>query len=483
VLGGDVSYIWGPPGTGKTRTVAHLVHELVQRGERVLICAHTNVATDNALLQVVRLGALADGAVVRVGHHAEALRRYGVGLDEVVDRAARRELPDLAAGVEQLWGRLDALLDGRDGAPAAGVGVPLSRRLRLALEVLRNTELEDREELAAGAADLDQQLREVERAVLGEARVVATTLTRLYTSGLLRSLRTDDVIIDEASVAGLPQCLSAACVAARRAVAVGDFMQLPAIVQTDHPQCRHWLGRHVFTSAGADSPGDEHPLRAMLVRQYRMHPQISGLVSRTFYAGRLEDAPEVTRRAGREPAVLLLDTGGGRCRSEHTRSGSKCNPHHAELVAQLVLAAATSDVAVITPYRGQVRRIREALRRQAPGLLARGGVEVFTVHRFQGRDKDLVIFDTVEAPGTPCRFLDEFHNRDAPNLINVAFSRARHRLMVVGHLQHLATSLGRQNLLSRIFAHVRTHGGVEVEHEGPAEDRLLLREFLEGIGP
>ena len=472
VMASDVSYVWGPPGTGKTRTVAHLVHEMVQRGEQVLLCAHTNVATDNALLQVVELERLAPDAVVRVGHHAEALRQHSVGLDEVVDRVVRREQPELAEGIEQLCQRLRGDQDSR---------VPLSRRLRLVLDVLAGQEHED-PELEALAADLDQELRNAERAVVGDASVVATTLTRLYTSRLLRSLRVEDVVIDEASVAGLPQCLVAAGVATRRAVAVGDFMQLPAIVQTDHPRCRAWLGRHVFTTAGADNPGEPHPLRSMLVRQYRMHPQISELVSRTFYAGQLEDAPEVCLRSGREPAILLLDTGAARCRSEHTRTGSKRNTHHASIVADLVLAAATEDVAVITPYRGQVRCIREVLRKRAPGLLDRGGVEVFTVHRFQGRDKDLVIFDTVEAPGTPCRFLDSLHNVDAPNLINVAFSRARRRLLVVGHLPHLATSLGRQSLLSRVFAHVRTCGGLEVEVDGPDEDRQLLRRFLEEIG-
>ena len=478
VLASDVSYIWGPPGTGKTRTVAHLVHELVELDERVLVTAHTNVATDNALLQVLRQGDLPAGAVVRLGHHADELKGYRVGLDDVVDDAVAREQPDLQTEILQLGQQVRKLW----GQGAAAPDASLSWTLRQALERLDSVELPGGEELRATAAELDQQLRDVERAVVAEARVVATTLTRLYTSSLLRSLRTHDVIIDEASVAGLPQCLVAACIATRRAVAVGDFMQLPAIVQTDHPQCRNWLGRHVFTTAGADSPETPHPLRAMLVHQYRMHPHISELVSSTFYAGKLQDAPEVTLRADPRPAIMLLDTGDRRCRSERTRTGSKCNPRHAEVVADLVLAAGTDDVAVITPYRGQVRRIREALRARAPGLLAGGGVEVFTVHRFQGRDKDLVIFDTVEAPGTPCWFLDELHNPHAPNLVNVAFSRARHRLLVVGHLPHLATSLGRQNLITRVFAHVRTHGGQEVEYDGPAEDRQLLRQFLEGIG-
>ena len=476
-LAGDVSYIWGPPGTGKTRTVAHLVHELVARGQRVLVTAHTNIATDNALLKVLQQQPLADGQVVRVGHHAEALQVHEVGLDQVVQRAMRRELPELAEQIEQLCARVasDSVV-----APGELIRGTLSRRLRLALERLRNGQPED-PQLVAAAVDLDQQRREVEHAVVRDAQVVATTLTRLYASPLLRPLRTDNVVIDEASVAGLPHCLSAASIATRRVVAVGDFLQLPVIVRTDHPHCRLWLGRHVFRSAGADAADRDHPLRSMLVQQYRMHPQISRLVSRTFYAGKLRDAPQVKQRgADGQPAILLLDTGGGRCRSRRTRTGSKRNRQHAEVVAELVLQAATRDVAVITPYRGQVRCIREVLRQRSPELLARGEVEVFTVHRFQGRDKDLVIFDTVEAPGTPCWFLDEFHNPDAANLINVAFSRARFRLVVVGHLSHLA-SMGRQSLLSRISAHVRTHGGLELERFGPREDRRLLRRFLLGV--
>ena len=79
----------------------------------------------------------------------------------------------------------------------------------------------------------------------------------------------------------------AAGMARRRAVAVGDFMQLPAVVLSEHPLAEKWLGNHVFASARCDDAASEHPLRALLHEQWRMHPRISRLVSELFYAGRL----------------------------------------------------------------------------------------------------------------------------------------------------------------------------------------------------
>lgn len=68
-LGSACSYIWGPPGTGKTRTIGALVAELVRRGRSVLLVSHTNVAIDEALLRSAdALGDdLPDGEVLRLG--------------------------------------------------------------------------------------------------------------------------------------------------------------------------------------------------------------------------------------------------------------------------------------------------------------------------------------------------------------------------------------------------------------------------------
>ncbi len=473
VLQHDVSYVWGPPGTGKTWTVGHLVRRLVERGERVLLTAHTNVATDNALLQVLETGAWAPGEALRIGARGERLQGRGVSLDDVLHARLLADHPELARSAEELCRRIASAL-AEPPRRLTSAGVPLPKRLLAAADLARR---EKQSDLAEEAARLLESFDPIAVEALKAAKVVATTLTRLFTNRPVMALRPENVIIDEASVAALPHSFIAGCMATRRAVAVGDFMQLPTIVRSDHPQVRDWMGRHVFASAGADDPERDHPQRVMLAEQYRMHPDISRVVSHHFYADRLRDSARVLESAEPPPAVLLLDSVSRDCRSESTRTGSKQNLAHARIVSELVLAASTRDVAVITPYRAQVRAIREALRsRNAPGLES-GEVEVFTVHRFQGRDKELVIFDTVEAPGTPCRFLDELRNTAAPNLVNVALSRAKRRLIIVGHLRHLVAGLGSESLLGRIFRFIRAQGGLEREW-ACEEDRGEVTRFL-----
>lgn len=53
-LGSEVSFIWGPPGTGKTQTIARVIEGFLSKNFSVLLISHTNVATDGALLSVVK---------------------------------------------------------------------------------------------------------------------------------------------------------------------------------------------------------------------------------------------------------------------------------------------------------------------------------------------------------------------------------------------------------------------------------------------
>ncbi|HVB09008.1 MAG TPA: AAA domain-containing protein, partial [Bacillota bacterium] len=74
VLGRDITYVWGPPGTGKTTALALIAEALVRRGLRVLAVATTNIAVDNAVLKVAERLREA-GAVARFGTpHLPALR-------------------------------------------------------------------------------------------------------------------------------------------------------------------------------------------------------------------------------------------------------------------------------------------------------------------------------------------------------------------------------------------------------------------------
>lgn len=71
VLGSEISFIWGPPGTGKSATIAKLFKELVDRKKSILLIAHTNAATDSVLKEVIEVmrdhQAYKEGKIIRIG--------------------------------------------------------------------------------------------------------------------------------------------------------------------------------------------------------------------------------------------------------------------------------------------------------------------------------------------------------------------------------------------------------------------------------
>jgi hypothetical protein len=99
------------------------------------------------------------------------------------------------------------------------------------------------------------------------------------------------------------------------------------------------------------------------------------------------------------------------------------------------------ELALITPYRGQAEAIFRALRAERmpieqasddleePGLFGRqGGIALGTVHRFQGGERRVVLFSTTVTERSRLAFVDE-----RVNLLNVAASRAKEHLIVLGH--------------------------------------------------
>ena len=88
-----VSYVHGPPGTGKSKTIGWLVKELLHRGERVLVTSHTNIAVDNALAQALKCEVVersySQGRVLRLGEPVDdELKKFEIRLPEVVSRLA-----------------------------------------------------------------------------------------------------------------------------------------------------------------------------------------------------------------------------------------------------------------------------------------------------------------------------------------------------------------------------------------------------------
>jgi hypothetical protein len=474
----DLSFIWGPPGTGKTHTLGHVVAELIRHGERVLITSTTNAAVDRALAKLASIGETAGllerGLMIRIGQRSdetdgadlrEATKRQNEHLNARADRM-RMRIEELRSELDRT-GRLAAMVEAATSPlqfdifretttamPDAAQLLPLfgSRRAaRLAsMEAAELKPILDRHRkrleaalrLARGRVTAAaRELRDREGSAVARASVILATMTNLYLSPLLRDERFDAVIIEEAGMATLPALFHAAAMARRRVIVVGDPQQLPPIVQSNDDYVRRAMGRNIF-AVTVPHPFESAEV-ALLDTQYRMHPEIGRLVSELYYDGRLCNGEGTERRreiASRSPfpgeAVIVVDAAGAV--AESGSRGSRRNETTAHLAVDLAvqgIAGGLDSVAIITPYVDQARLIRELLghhRNEA------ARIECRTVHRFQGSERDMVILDTVDAPPLRPGTLLASRGADssARNLINVGISRARGKLIVIANLAY-----------------------------------------------
>lgn len=186
----------------------------------------------------------------------------------------------------------------------------------------------------------------------------------------------------------------------------------------------------------------------MLTVQHRMHEALMAFPSARFYAGRLNAHESVAHHVLADlgvadddvalPARVLdvIDTAGsGFDEASPDGSDSKHNPQEAAVVARLVRALvadglAAASIGVITPYAAQVAELLSLL-----ADLVDAGLEVDSVDGFQGREKEAIVFSAVRSnTDGAVGFLEDVRR------LNVAITRARRKLIVVGDSATLSSN-------------------------------------------
>lgn len=274
------------------------------------------------------------------------------------------------------------------------------------------------------------------------------------------------LVIDEAGQCHPAHAVSA-LLRAEAALVIGDVHQLSPVIElgADDEErlmrsCRLATSTalllpyrvHADATVSSQSLADRAVKeRGKLTDHFRCQPEIIalsdalcdyGLAVHTSRADRSRHAPYL-----RSP-VLFIDLRGEQARL----AGSWHNELELEETLTLVESLRNSgvqleDIAVITPYRGQLEQLRrgffqrrialesspELAEAEGARLGRSGGVALGTVHRFQGGERSIVLFSSVVTHGSSLAFLNT-----RPNLLNVAISRAQHHFVCLGHAAVLA---------------------------------------------
>lgn len=417
----DVAVVHGPPGTGKTTTLVETIYETLRRESQVMVCAQSNMAVDWISEKLTERGV----NVLRIGNPTRVTDKM---LQDTYERRFENH-----PFYDQLWGirrNIRQIYEHREGSRE-------SRHQKIA-------------RLKERAAELEYRINEE---LFDDARVIACTLTG-SAHHLLTGRRFPTLFIDEAA-----QALEAACwiaiQKADRVVLAGDHRQLPPTIKSPAAMSGG-LDKTLMQTICEKQPR----CVSMLNVQYRMADDIMQFPNKEFYDGCLYSDPSVKYRGildwdtpiewieAEEPdASDISNSADNFDYSDPITFGessapdgiSRVNPAEAQLALQTLhdylerigrdrILYERLDIGIISPYKGQVHLLRRMMRQDSYWKPFRQLISINTVDGFQGQERDIILISMVRnnAQGQ-VGFLADLRR------MNVAITRARMKLLIIGH--------------------------------------------------
>ena len=399
----DYFLLWGPPGTGKTSVMLkHLVgYFLKNTTENILLLAYTNRAVDEICEAVEDLGEWVKAEYIRIGsRYSTAERFHEQLLDVKINQiTTRKELKSLVA----------------------------SRRV-----------------------------------------FVATVASMSGKPELFKLKKFNRVIIDEASqilepllVGLLPQF--------DHFTLIGDHKQLPAVVtqsekESETPKgilhdiglknLRNSLFERIYKRANTEG---WHWAFDVLSHQGRMHRDIMDFPSKYFYENKLQILPDGMNHFQLQnidnqlfttidnfnkkilkQRVVFINTD-----KDTATTLNKTNAHEAKMIAELVdifhhnYSQSPLSIGVITPYRAQIAQIQAEIRNKNYDT---DKITVDTVERYQGGARDIILLSLCTNDVSQLSSLVSLSEEGVDRKLNVALTRARKHLVVIGNVEILRGS-------------------------------------------
>ena len=425
----DVAVVHGPPGTGKTTTLVESIYEKLMKESQVLVCAQSNMATDWICERLIDRGI----SVLRMGNPARVN-------DKMLAYTYERRF-EAHPDYPQLWAIRRAIRALKGGS------------------VRRTEDLhQKRERLNSRATALEIRIR---ADLLDQARVVACTLTGAA-SRTMEGLKFGTLFIDEAAQAMEPACW----IALKRAstvVLAGDHCQLPPTIKS-LAAMKGGLGKTLMERIVERKPETV----TLLTTQYRMNESIMRFPNLWFYGGQIVSAPQVKHRgildydvpivwlkaveedasrAGKPAREAFVGDTFGRINKGEAAYTVDVLRQYLEKIGRKRVEEERIDVGVISPYRAQVQYLRKLIRRDAFFKPYRNSISIDTVDGFQGQERDVIIISLVRSNDAgEIGFLADLRR------MNVAITRARMKLIVIGN----AATLARHRFYREFYTYVKS---------------------------
>ena len=421
----DVEVVHGPPGTGKTTTLVEAIYETLRRETQVLVCAQSNMAVDWISERLTDHGV----PVLRIGNPTRVN-------DKMLSFTYERKF-ESHPEYPELWAIRKTIRQIRESRKR---GESIHQKIA---------------RLRERAAEIEMHIT---TSLFNEARVVACTLVG-SANKILVGQRYSTLFIDEAAQALEPACWIAIR-RASRVVLAGDHQQLPPTIKC-YEALKQGLGKTLMERIVENQPQSV----CLLQVQYRMNDAIMQFSSDWFYDGKLKSHPSVQHRGilDYDTPITWIDNdfkeefvgeNHGRINKEEAEQLLTTLKQYILKIGMHRFMEERLDIGIISPYRVQTQYIRQLIKADEFLKPLRKAITIDTVDGFQGQERDIIIISLVRGNEQgQIGFLGDLRR------MNVAMTRARMKLIILGN----STTLSHSAFYKKLHEHILSQENVHFE--------------------
>lgn len=483
----SIAIIQGPPGTGKTNVIIEIIRQILKENKRnadmepkkILLVSQSHPAVDKMLEDLIR-DSKERPDLLRIGRdeklNEEIRAEYSISdvkerwvqkVEECCGIYRKMRLDEIGINEEEFITYCKNLEDSKIE------NVELNDEDKVHLKVFQDRTAGIQSSRIRKMLEIQQEwisqlkrCEEVELYIIKSTIIIAGTCTGFASNRIIRDVDFDYVIVDEAAKATFPE-LAVSLNKSHKIILVGDHQQLPPVLDTELIRSNRdrideeSLSQGIFEKMYNMFPEEN---KHRLTIQYRMHPIIGTLISHVFYNDEIQNGVDPQERdlkiRGYEnTAIEWINTSkrpaAERYEKEFNNNGKKSYQNYLErkIIKEKLIELDNklkerTKIAVITGYTPQKYILQTMVKQHSFKNLE---IDVDTVDAFQGSQKDIIIYSTVRSSSNPYGI--GFLKTEAR--INVAFSRARCLLIIVGDMEFLDNYKIRGNKFPQIIEYIK----------------------------